>query len=296
MGEMFEMGELQANSLLLVAFDLILEKQCKAELNSFCQVQSINSMEVLETSDQTPSAIVYLMDFSSSNHLHNIEFIRNKYPKQQFFIITTSVSIPLLQQAIHLGVNDVFIYPFSPQEKQSLLSSLNNQTTVECFIDEMEMVSDVAQTQVNKDNPIVSLLDIIERDYVKGPTLQDLSHDIHLSPSRICHLFKDLCGIAYSHYLLCRKLEEGERLLMDNNSSVTTVAYQLGFSNPSHFCRSFKEHFNITPSAYSHAGNELKYSSIYKRYQRLRAELLPNLASMAEQRNDHNARKQSVVQ
>ncbi|WOH39201.1 AraC family transcriptional regulator [Thalassotalea fonticola] len=269
----------KVNTLLLVSFDLVLAKHCKEELSPFCKLESIYSMDELELSIDLPGAIIYLMDYTSATHLHNIEYIRNKFSDSLLFVVSSAVSIPLLHQSLHLGVNDLFLFPFSEQDKLSLICTIKNKTDIICFSEELENAQSLTCEQIDKENPISSLLNIIERDFAKGPSLQDLSHNIHLSPSRLCHMFKDLCGLTYSHYLLCRKLEESERLLSQSNSSVTTISYQMGFSNPSHFCRSFKEHFNITPNSYAHGNRDLIHSATYLRYQRLRSELIPNMGS-----------------
>ncbi|WP_185962651.1 helix-turn-helix domain-containing protein [Thalassomonas sp. M1454] len=260
--------------MLVIAFDRVLEQHYREELSSFCDTQFIRSMQDLEFSNIEPGAVIYLMDYTSSAHLHNIEYIRNKYSSKLFFVISSAVSIPLLHQSIHLGVNDLFISPLNEQDKKSLRCNLMNKTQIACNSLSSEFSDDLCCETLDRDNPISELLDIIERDYIKGPSLQDLAHDVHLSPSRICHMFKDLCGITYSQYLICRKLEEGERLLISGDNSVTTIAYQVGFSNPSHFCRSFKEHLNITPTAYVHANNELKQSPTYIHYQRVRSDMM----------------------
>lgn len=271
----------KADSLLLIAFERRLIEQVIEDLSPCCDIDIIDSMDVLEGATINPGAVIYIMDISNSIHLYHIHFIRNKYPNKQFFVITRSVSIPLLQQSIRAGVNDLFILPLSGQDKQVLFDKLQNKTAVDCVCDEIEGNRALSRIQIKKPHPIAPLFDIIEQDYAKGPSLQDLSNTIHLSPSRICHLFKDICGITYSSYLLCRKIEEGERLLTLAVDSVTTISYQLGFANPSHFCRSFKEHFNITPSAYASGTTDANQSVTYLRYQKLRFELLPNLETNA---------------
>ncbi|WP_068545739.1 helix-turn-helix domain-containing protein [Thalassotalea crassostreae] len=264
--------------LQVVAFDQVLAKHCRDELLPYCELENVYDMAELECSASNAEAIIYVMDYTCATHLHNIEFIREKFPQSLLFVAATAVSIPLLHSAIHLGVNDVFLFPFSEEDKVSFICKIQKGTSIKCHSDELEAHHQACCSEVTRDNPMSTLLDIIEKDYAKGPSLQDLSHDIHLSPSRLCHMFKDICGITYSHYLICRKLEEGERLLSENKNSITTIAYQLGFSNPSHFSRSFKEHFNLTPNAYAQGGRDVTQSATYIRYQRLRSELLPNLA------------------
>jgi AraC-like DNA-binding protein len=268
-------------SLLLISFDSDLTKPILKNLEEFISIEQINSMSALENSTGNYGAVIYLIDFMSANHLYNIRYIRNKYPDKQFFVISSTLSIPLLQQSLHIGVNDVFLSPLSAQDKKTLLETLQTKTSVE-FI---KNKGDLCFTQIRKPHDINGLLEIIERDYIKGPSLQDLANEIHLSPSRICHLFKDSCGIAYSYYLLCRKIEEGERLLTEGKSSITSISYQVGFANPSHFCRTFKEHFNITPTAYLSGNRDVQYSDLYLSYQRLRAELFSGTLAKKGQEN-----------
>lgn len=269
--------------LLLISFNSELTKNVVEELKEFFTIEQITSMSTLENSTINYAAVIYLMDLTTTNHLYNIRYIRNKYPDKQFFVISSTLSIPLLQESLHIGVNDLFLSPLSVQDKNTLLETLQNKTCIE-FIKNKE---DLCFSQIRKkEHNINDLLEIIERDYIKGPSLQDLASEIHLSPSRICHLFKDSCGIAYSYYLLCRKIEEGERLLTEGKSSITSISYQVGFANPSHFCRTFKEHFNITPTAYLSGNRDVQYSDMYLSYQRLRAELFSNTLNEQQENID----------
>lgn len=271
--------------LLLIAFDRDSAQLCIEELTLFCEVECCYVMENIETSHTVPAAVVYLMDCTSIDHLYNIEFIRNKYLNQKFFVITNAVSIPLLQHSLHTGVTDLFIYPLSNRDKHTLFNILKNETDVVLYSDKIVMDLGILGTQTIKNNPIGILLNILERDYTQSPSLKRLSEHIYLSPSRICHLFKDSFGISYSSYLICRKIEEGERLLILNESTVTFISYQIGFSNPSHFCRTFKMHLNITPTSYASGYQDAKHSEIFLKYLRLRIELFSNVTMAVCQNN-----------
>lgn len=272
--------------LLLIAFNRESAKHCVEELTSFCEVECCHFMEELEASNTDPASVVYLMDCTSVDHLHNIEFIRNKYPDKKFFVISKTVSIPLLQHSLHTGVTDLFISPLSNRDKHTFFNTLKNETDVVLYPDKIAVDFDLFCSQMIKNNPLGSLLNIIERNYTKSPSLKSLSEDIYLSPSRICHIFKDLCGISYSSYLICRKLEEGERLLALGENTVTFISYQIGFANPSHFCRSFKEHLNITPTSYASGNRDAQQSEAFSKYLRLRSELFSNAALAVSQNNN----------
>jgi AraC-like DNA-binding protein len=50
-------------------------------------------------------------------------------------------------------------------------------------------------------------------------------------------------------WLLEKRLEHAKFLLGNKNKTVSEVAFESGFENPSHFSRSFKERFGISPAA-----------------------------------------------
>lgn len=283
-------------NLLLIGFDPILSQRCTEQLSPFCNVDCCYSMELLEKSNSNPGAVIYLMDFTCADHLYNINYIRNKYPTKHFFVITATLSIPLLHQSLHIGVDDLFIFPLSNQDQYQLFSTIKNKTSVEFLM--MPIENNIAlfcSNLINNNNSLNNVLEILERDFCKSPSLLDLSKEVYLSPSRISHLFKDSCGIAYSSYLLFRKLEEGERLLIIGDISITSVSYRIGFANPSHFCRSFREHFNITPTAYAAGYRGGEQSDAYMQYQRIRSELFPIPAVKSEHQESSLESKRYVL-
>ncbi|PKH02750.1 hypothetical protein CXF72_10070 [Psychromonas sp. MB-3u-54] len=262
-------------NLLLIGFDPILSQCCLKKLSPFCVIDCCNSMEFLEKLKGNPGAVIYLMDFTRADHLYNVNYIRNKYPNKHFFVLTLTLSIPLLHQSLHIGVDDLFIFPLSNQDQYQLFSTIKNKTSVEFLTVPIENNVDLFCSNIINNDSLNNVLEILERDFCKSPSLLDLSKEVYLSPSRISHLFKDSCGIAYSYYLLFRKLEEGERLLVIGDISITSISYLIGFANPSHFCRSFREHFNITPTSYAEGSTGIEHSDVYLQYQRIRSELFP---------------------
>ncbi len=63
-------------------------------------------------------------------------------------------------------------------------------------------------------------------------------------------LFKKETGSTPSAFILKEKLLRSRELLQDRGKSVTEIASSLCFSNPSHFCRAFREQYGMTPLRY----------------------------------------------
>lgn len=57
-------------------------------------------------------------------------------------------------------------------------------------------------------------------------------------------------GIPFAEYLIKLRLNYSLELLTNKTLSVTEISFLCGYQNVSHFFRSFKEEFGMTPSAY----------------------------------------------
>ena len=79
--------------------------------------------------------------------------------------------------------------------------------------------------------------------------LSELSKLAGLSPSHLVTLFKSTIGISPHQYLLRRRVEMAEDLLRHSDASITTVAYELGFSSSQHFARVFRQFRKKTASS-----------------------------------------------
>ncbi|MEY8214935.1 MAG: AraC family transcriptional regulator [Colwellia sp.] len=244
-------------------------------LASKINTKIITSLDDITKLNDTFGAIAYVMDYPSEVHRYNLEQIYRNSSQKSLYIISNHISIPMLHHALRLRVRDVFKMPLNNKILDNLSLEVSETTNIECIEQHLLPSHLIPPTEELINHPLDKLFEIIEEHFVDAPSLLQVSSSIYLSPSRISHMFKDLCGIGYSQYILCRRLEEGEYLLTQENASITNISIEVGFSNPSHFCRSFKEHVGLTPTAYIKNENGIELSCLYQRYQKLRMELLP---------------------
>ncbi|WP_057830570.1 helix-turn-helix transcriptional regulator [Colwellia sp. TT2012] len=263
----------------------------KNSLNQVCHrlddklaFKIIPSIEHIKKLNGSLGALAYVMDCHSELHCYNLEAISRDFSKKSLYILSACISIPMLHHALKLGVKDVFHLPMNNNALTNLLVELNETTDIDCF--EQESITSDFMPAIEEliSHPLEGLFELIEQHFFDAPSLKQASNSLYLSPSRISHMFKDLCGVGYCQYILCRRLEESEYLLRQENASVTNVSFAVGFSNPSHFCRNFKEHLGLTPTAYIKKELGMELSCLYQRYQKLRMELLP-IAKIQQAKN-----------
>ena len=82
------------------------------------------------------------------------------------------------------------------------------------------------------------------------PGLKELAKQAGLNEYQLKVGFKEIYGNTVFGYLLDHKLDHARVLLDSAKFKVNEVAYQIGYTNPSHFIASFKKKFGVTPKKY----------------------------------------------
>lgn len=63
-------------------------------------------------------------------------------------------------------------------------------------------------------------------------------------------LFKKYYNVTVTRYINNYKLQKAKKLLKYTDLNIIEIAYSLGFSEPSYFCRIFKKAYNLSPGKY----------------------------------------------
>jgi signal transduction histidine kinase/ligand-binding sensor domain-containing protein/DNA-binding response OmpR family regulator len=77
--------------------------------------------------------------------------------------------------------------------------------------------------------------------------VETLSRELHLSPSQVHRKLTALTGLPAHRFIRYVRLNKAKDLLQNPECSVTAVAFDTGFNDPSYFGRVFKQEFGVTP-------------------------------------------------
>lgn len=81
-------------------------------------------------------------------------------------------------------------------------------------------------------------------------TREQLSEQLHYTGEYLNRILKKYTGKTISEYRQFVCLNEGKRLLLDTDMSISDIISELGFSNRSYFYNLFKESYGLTPLEY----------------------------------------------
>ena len=93
------------------------------------------------------------------------------------------------------------------------------------------------------------IVEYIRQNY-QFTNLTDVADHFHFSKQYICKIVKNASGKTFQTLLMEQRLEMVKKYLQDTSLPVETIAELCGFSTSAHLSRTFKNTFQITPSAY----------------------------------------------
>lgn len=108
------------------------------------------------------------------------------------------------------------------------------------------------QLPADKSEPkaVQQITDFLHNHWEHPISLDDLSQLVGLSRSYLIRVFKRATGIPPHRYLLQIRLHQARKRLALGDS-ISQVAIQTGFADQSHFTRTFKAVFAMTPAQYA---------------------------------------------
>jgi AraC family transcriptional regulator, exoenzyme S synthesis regulatory protein ExsA len=102
----------------------------------------------------------------------------------------------------------------------------------------------------------VSLQRVMEENYCFNLKLEEYAQLSSRSLSTFKRDFQKVYKAAPGKWLLEQRLNHAVRLLRDHHKTISEATFGSGFESVSHFSRSFKSRFGITPSAFRQERNE----------------------------------------
>lgn len=87
----------------------------------------------------------------------------------------------------------------------------------------------------------------MEENLVEEHSLSGLARRVHLNEWKLKKGFKEHFGTTVFGYLREKRMEEAWRLLKVTDATVLEIANAVGYSNPSHFARAFRDAHALNP-------------------------------------------------
>ena len=92
----------------------------------------------------------------------------------------------------------------------------------------------------------------VENHIFNNISRESVARHIHINPSYLSRVFKEVTGEPFSVFVMRKKMEKAILMLKEEKAFVYEVADRLGYRDPSYFSRVFKKYTGKSPSEYQH--------------------------------------------
>ena len=110
--------------------------------------------------------------------------------------------------------------------------------------------SDQPQVRMRDVSRLKPVFDFIHESYSNKMALTEISAAANMSVSHLCRYFKRVTGQTVTEYIKRYRVDRAKRLLMEDERSITWIAYEVGFESHSYFDRIFHEVTHLTPQQF----------------------------------------------
>ncbi len=103
----------------------------------------------------------------------------------------------------------------------------------------------------NKNYAVNRIINYLNENYENKISLEQIAHNIYLSPVYISKIFKEETGESPINYLIKIRLEKAKDILLNPDSgSIKSIATQVGYDDVYHFSKLFKKYYGVSPLYY----------------------------------------------
>ena len=110
------------------------------------------------------------------------------------------------------------------------------------------VAGDMLETEEGTERLVKQALNMVAKQFANKVTDSDVANHLGLSASHFRHLFRKVTDQPFHQYVLNLRLERARTMLMNQRTSVSEVAKQVGYANLAHFSRAFSKRFGVAPS------------------------------------------------
>jgi AraC-like DNA-binding protein len=180
------------------------------------------------------------LPFLKAENVNRTFYDERDIPAQLYVVLNQLFTVQISQTSQQL------YYKAKTLELLSLYFSTKRPNTESCpFLNDQETVRKIKHAKEH-------LLKNLE----SPPSLKELARFAGLNEYQLKVGFKEIYGNTVYGYLLDHKLDHSRALLDKGRFQVNEVAYQIGYTNPSHYIAAFRKKYGVTPKKYlmNHVG------------------------------------------
>lgn len=154
---------------------------------------------------------------------------------------------------LETGANDYLIKPFNFEILHAKIRNLLhlNHTLKNTYTKQIKVHAPEVQKESTDEKLLNRIVCHLEEKLTDSQlSVESLSKEVGMSRSSLYNKLLELTGQTPVEYIRSYRLEKAMTLMQKSDMTIAEIAYQVGFSTPNYFAKSFKNKYNMLPSEF----------------------------------------------
>ena len=182
----------------------------------------------------------------------NLQQIIDELNLLEKIVLENTPRVSITKQLFTQFVMDVF-HLFEHLKADDMTDIVKNIHAITNFEDLVSYTKETLTSffgQYRMNENVVSVLEVIGRDYKKELSLKDISKDLFINPVYLGQLIKKETNSTFAELLNKQRIKAAQQLLLSTNDSIEDICYTVGYSNVGYFYKVFRKLCGKSPKAY----------------------------------------------
>ena len=182
----------------------------------------------------------------------NLQQIIDELTLLEKIVLENTPRVSITKQLFTQFVMDVF-HLFEHLKADDMTDIVKNIHAITTFEDLVAYTKETLTSffgQYRMNENVVSVLEVIGRDYQKELSLKDISRDLFINPVYLGQLIKKETNSTFAELLNKQRIKAAQQLLLSTNDSIEDICYTVGYSNVGYFYKVFRKLCGKSPKAY----------------------------------------------
>ena len=182
----------------------------------------------------------------------NLQQIIEELTLLEKIVLENTPRVSITKQLFTQFVMDVF-HLFEHLKADDMTDIVKNIHAITTFEDLVAYTKETLTSffgQYRMNENVVSVLEVIGRDYQKELSLKDISKALFINPVYLGQLIKKETNSTFAELLNKQRIKAAQQLLLSTNDSIEDICYTVGYSNVGYFYKVFRKLCGKSPKAY----------------------------------------------
>ena len=124
-----------------------------------------------------------------------------------------------------------------------------------------ELLLEISRQIPDADDHFKKARQIMEEQYFKNISIEEISTRCHMSSSSFWRMFKKESGLSPMEYLMDIRMKKAVEQLQRTRLPIRRIAQNCGFADASRFCSLFKKKYGCTPDGFRNRENQPRFET-----------------------------------